>query len=148
MERYYSIKDVATMTGLTTRTLRNYLNLNILCGEKNEGTWQFSEEDIEEFMSNASVQSSIKAKNKSIVYDFLINDFKKTNEICLVLDIPEQAEKEKEIVDYFCEQVSALENGSNIQFVLERQGKIPRIILRGNEKTVMMLMNQYYQRDL
>ena len=33
MSKYYSINDVAMMTGLSTRTIRNYIKLNLLDGE-------------------------------------------------------------------------------------------------------------------
>lgn len=37
MSKYYSINDVAMMTGLSTRTIRNYIKMNILDGEKVDG---------------------------------------------------------------------------------------------------------------
>ena len=30
MEKYYTLNEVAMMTGLTTRTLRNYLKMNVV----------------------------------------------------------------------------------------------------------------------
>ena len=41
----YTINDIAMMTGLTTRTIRNYIKLGILNGEKEDGVWRFSAED-------------------------------------------------------------------------------------------------------
>lgn len=46
MEKYYTLNEVAMMTGLTTRTLRNYLKMNVLKGEKLDGIWNFTEEEI------------------------------------------------------------------------------------------------------
>ena len=37
MNEFYTINEMSTITGLTTRTLRNYLKLGILNGEKIEG---------------------------------------------------------------------------------------------------------------
>lgn len=34
MEKDFTLSEVSIMTGLTTRTLRNYLKMNILSGEK------------------------------------------------------------------------------------------------------------------
>ena len=43
MEKYYTLNEVAMMTGLNTRTLRNYLKMDVLKGEKIDGIWKFSE---------------------------------------------------------------------------------------------------------
>lgn len=34
MDKFYSINELATITGLTTRTLRNYIKMDILNGTK------------------------------------------------------------------------------------------------------------------
>lgn len=36
MEKYFGINEVSAMTGLTTRTLRNYIKSGALIGEKVE----------------------------------------------------------------------------------------------------------------
>ncbi len=46
MDKYYTLNELATITGLTTRTLRNHLKSNILNGEKIDGIWQFTEEEL------------------------------------------------------------------------------------------------------
>jgi len=52
MDKYYTLNDLALMTGLTTRTLRNYLKMGILKGERIDGIWNFTEEEIAEFFDN------------------------------------------------------------------------------------------------
>lgn len=42
MNEFYTINDIATMTGLTTRTVRNYMKLGLLEGEKVDGVWQIT----------------------------------------------------------------------------------------------------------
>ena len=42
----YSIKDLTKISGFTDRTLRNYLKLGVLIGEKKDGQWYFNEEQI------------------------------------------------------------------------------------------------------
>jgi hypothetical protein len=85
--KYYTINQVAMMTGLTTRTLRNYINSSVLTGEKIDGVWQFSEEDLSAMISNPMVKPSIQAKNKGVVFDFLAEEKKQVNEICMILDL-------------------------------------------------------------
>lgn len=46
MESFYTINEVATMTGLTTRTIRNYLKSGLINGQKVNGVWLFSSEDF------------------------------------------------------------------------------------------------------
>ena len=97
MEKYYTMNEVAKMTGLTTRTLRNYLKLNVLNGEKIDGVWQFTEEEFVEFIENPYVKPSIQAKNRAVVFDFLARNEKKTNEICTIIDMCVKPNEEDEI---------------------------------------------------
>ena len=46
MEKQYTLNEVAVMSGLTTRTLRNYMKMGILKGKMLEGIWKFGEEEI------------------------------------------------------------------------------------------------------
>ena len=55
----YSLNELATMTGLITRTLRTYLKTGLLTGEKTDGVWRFSEEDCERFFSHPSVKPAL-----------------------------------------------------------------------------------------
>ena len=87
----YTLNELATMTGLTTRTLRTYLKTGLLSGEKTDGVWHFSEEDCEAFFSHPSVKPALQAKRSALVYDFLGNRFKRENELCVVLDLLPQA---------------------------------------------------------
>ena len=47
MKETYSINDVAMITGLSTRTIRNYISLGFLSGEKVNGAWSFTDKQIE-----------------------------------------------------------------------------------------------------
>lgn len=67
----YNINEVAVMTGLSTRTLRNYLKMGVLDGEKIDGVWQFSEEHLGEFLRNPVAAPSIQAKRNALIFDFL-----------------------------------------------------------------------------
>ena len=63
----YNINQVATITGLTTRTLRNYLNLGILQGEKEDGVWMFSPEELKSFLEDPRVKQSVTANKNAVV---------------------------------------------------------------------------------
>ena len=55
----YTIEQLSCITGLTTRTLRNYLKSNILQGSKDSGMWHFTEEQVSEFIHHPMVYPSI-----------------------------------------------------------------------------------------
>lgn len=73
-EKTYSLHDMAEFTGLTERTLRNYLNQGLLRGEKRDGAWRFTAQQLAELLRNPTVRPSIQAKAASYVYDFLLDE--------------------------------------------------------------------------
>ena len=46
MKEFYSINELAVITGFTTRSLRNFIQMEFLKGDKVNGEWQFSTEQI------------------------------------------------------------------------------------------------------
>ncbi len=139
-DKTYSIANLSLMTGLTDRTLRNYLANGILQGEKVDGAWQFTDVQIEQFICHPSVRPSILAKNNSLIYDFLIEDHTKNSEMCVILDVPEQ-EKE-EVSTYFCDTISGGDY-HNLRFTFDGVGGSSRVILRGNTDDVLELVNGF-----
>ena len=137
---YYVINHVVMFTGLTDRTIRNYISSGILQGEKINGLWHFTPEQVEAFVSHPAVRPSILAKNNGIVYDFLLDNKKKKQEICMILDIP-NIEK-KEVAEYFCDNIC---NGefSKIQFSFDGVMENARVILKGDADGVLQLVNQF-----
>ena len=74
-ENYYLINHLVLITGLTDRTIRNYISNGILHGEKINGLWHFTSEEVESFIAHPAVRPSILAKHNSAVYDFLLGQF-------------------------------------------------------------------------
>ena len=144
MEKYYSINDMAKFTGLTTRTLRNYLKMNVLSGEKIDGVWQFTEEELEAFLSDPTVKPSIQAKQNALVYDFMLDRKKTKNEMCTVLDFCVGSKEESvELSKFFCEEVNKADK--RVQFSFEKAGDNARVVLKGNEEDVMEILREYYR---
>lgn len=143
MNEFYTINDIATMTGLTTRTLRNYIKLGMLDGEKVDGVWQFSLEAVSAFMADKNVQPSIKAKKNGVVYDFMADCRKKINEICTIMDFPVSEAEGMQISNFFCEEVNKAQCGA-INFSFEYTGGMARVILKGPEEFVAEVMKKYY----
>ncbi len=141
-ENLYLISHLVLITGLTDRTIRNYIASGTLKGEKINGIWHFTPEEVVSFIKNPAVRPSIVAKNNSLVYDFMLDDHKKDDETCVILDVP-KADK-KEISEFFCYRIS---NGNyeNINFSFDGIAKTPRIILRGKPSDVFGLISEYYK---
>ena len=143
MKEFYTINDIATMTGLTTRTVRNYIKLGLLDGEKMDGIWQFSIEAVSAFMADKNVQPSIQAKKNGVVFDFLADNYKKGNEICTILDFPASQEEAMEISTFFCKE-TCVPMKEDMKFSFDYNNGIARVILKGPEDFVSEVMKKYY----
>ena len=141
MDRY-SINDLSMITGLTTRTIRNYLNLGVMKGEKIDGNWSFTEEDVEEMMKNDYVKQAMSTKRNAIVYDFMADMKKKDSRMCVILDLAEDAKGSMEVSRTFCDFIN--ENSNDIRFNMFSEGGNIRVILSGDEKEVLKIMRHYY----
>ena len=140
---YYLINHLVLMTGLTDRTIRNYISSGILQGEKINGLWHFTPEQVESFVCHPSVRPSILAKQHSAVYDFLADNKKDSFEICMILDIP--GGRKKDVAEYFCYRISK-EDYQNVQFAFDGKTKTARVILKGNAAEVLELANGFAQQ--
>ena len=129
-EELYLISHITLITGLSDRTIRNYIASGILKGEKINGIWHFTPEEVDAFINN------------SVVYDFMLNDSKKEEETCVILDLPKC--DIKETAEFFCYGIS---NGDykDINFSFDGNYKTPRIILRGKPSDVFGLIGDYYK---
>lgn len=143
MEKNYTINEVATMTGLTTRTIRSYLKAGIIGGEKINGIWQLSAEDFGEMLDNPAVKPSIKAKNNAVVYDFLADEKKKINKICTVIDLNVEDREAEEISQLFCDGINTGEF-EDIVFKFEKRGRNVRVILSGADEAIFEIVKRYY----
>ena len=141
---YYLINHLVLFTGLSDRTIRNYIASGILQGEKINGLWHFTPEQVECFICHPAVRPSILAKNNAAVYDFLLDSCKTTCEVCMILDLP--GKSKKEVAEYFCYHIR---NGShrNIHFSFDGVTNVPRIILKGDAAEVLQLVNGYAQEQ-
>lgn len=139
----YTINDLALITGFTTRTLRNYLKLGVLNGEKLDGSWKFTDEEIAAFFADNGVKQSLRAKRHAAVFDFLADTTKKANRTCVILDFAVSDEEGEEISRFFCEKVNS--DGADIVFSYGRDRGLSRVILSGSEDSVAETVKAYYE---
>ncbi|MBR3402877.1 MAG: MerR family transcriptional regulator [Parasporobacterium sp.] len=142
MKETYSINDVAMITGLSTRTIRNYISLGFLSGEKVNGAWSFTDKQIEGFTQDKAVKPSIKAKKNAIVFDFLGTKPSKQDKMCTILDLTCQESLSASV--FFCKKISEMKPVSELHFASEPSGTGVRLILSGSPSDVMGLIDQYY----
>ena len=135
----YTLKDLSMICGLTDRTLRNYLKLGILTGEKQDGTWCFTEEHLDAFFKNDVASAAMQAKRNAAVFDFLKDTKKKTNYACVILDLPQ--EQSLSVAKFFCEAVSKRQN---MTMSFESRRGINRVILTGEEIVIHDIMLEYH----
>ena len=140
----YTINEIAEMSGLSTRTLRSYLKSGILEGEKVDGVWRFSSEQVLAFLNHPSTLPSIEAKRNALVYDFMSDRYKKINSMCMILDLPCDQEESVETMQFFCDAVNRCEAGENLKLAYAQSGGQVRVILTGAEECVMQIMQEYY----
>lgn len=146
MKEYYTINEVAVMTGFTTRSLRLFIQQGFLEGEKIDGKWSFTVEQLEAFISNPNIKTGIKIKNNALVYDFLADFEKSENKTCIILDFHISSNEEfEEISSYFCAAMSD-ENVSAAKMKLERQNNSVRLIISGPEDCIADVMKKWYEK--
>lgn len=103
LQKLYSVEEIAQMTSVTTRTIRNYLRNGILKGKKIGGQWRFSLEDIEA-MINQTNGTSLE-NSRRIVRDFIdsvYTPFPQSIFVCTIADVPCTQEKAAQISKTLC----------------------------------------------
>ena len=145
MKEAFSINDLAMITGLSTRTIRTYITTGFLSGEKIDGAWVFTHEQVLTFIENKAVQPSIKAKKNAIVFDFLGTKPYNNDKMCTILDLAAKEALTASV--FFCEKISECSPEAELRFASDPVGTGVRLILSGSPKDVMNLMNQYYDKQ-
>lgn len=137
----YTLEQLSLITSLTTRTLHNYIKLGILKGNKENGKWLFTEEQLNNFVNDQAVMASIKSKSNGIIYDFLAEYDNAENETCILLDLSISKDKANEISKLFCEESKKLQH---FRFSFIYKNKKAHYILKGSEEAIKNIMKLYY----
>ena len=145
MKEFYTIADVVEITGFSDRTIRHYISQNTLLGEKINGAWRFSAEQLGDFMNDPNVLPGIRAKKNAIVYDFLLQNRRNESEMCLMVDLP--GRDSQAVSSFFCDAINAAGN-AELHFSFDSLGgQTPRVILKGQPQQVLKLMEQFYAAE-
>lgn len=144
MNGNYDLNEVAMMTGFSTRTLRNYLKQGLLRGEKADGAWRFSAEDLDRFFSEPFVKEGLRIKRGSIVLDFLAVRHSDKPRACVILDLPSTPAEGRSASLFFCER---MKDAHDVVFTFDRDGGVSRAILSGAKDQVLKIVNAYESRS-
>ena len=135
----YSLKDLSMISGLTDRTLRNYLKTGVLTGEKRNGIWYFTEEQLQSFFDHEYVKPAIQAKQNAILFDYLKCDAEKKNTACIVLRLRE--DHSREVADFFC---NAVNRRTGLTMKFDKSKGDNKVILSGTEETIYEILTEYH----
>lgn len=143
MDKTYNLNELAVMSGFTTRTLRTYLQRGLLSGEKIDGVWQFTAEEVDRFFAEPFVKDGLRIKRNAAVFDFLADTAKKANRACVILDLPVSAEEGAEVSAFFCKR---MQDAHDAFFSYHRDRGLSRVILSGAEEQVAEILRDYYPK--
>ena len=137
-EKLYTVADVAQVTGMTSRTIRNYLKDGTLTGQKIGVQWRFTEEEIKKLFSR---QTPGQSSPSQIVRGFLGEQERETDAFCALLDFPGVTELDgMELYQKLQEKRS--EGISSMSYEYHDEGQLLRVAVSGDTGAVMDLLEQ------
>lgn len=137
-EKLYTVADVAEITGLTSRTIRNYLKDGTLRGQKIGVQWRFTEEEIKKLFSR---QAPGQDSPSQIVRGFLGGQERERVSFLALLDIP--CVTETDGVELFASLREQRGEGvTSMSYEYHEESQLLRIALCGDIAAVMRLLEQ------
>lgn len=128
----YTVAQVAVMSGLNPRTVREYLRRGVLTGEKTAEGWRFTPEQVAAFLNDAGVRGSVRAKLQGDVLDFLTQERRSAPALCVIADLPiADQEEEKALRQRLMEASGDLES---LRYRFQRG--MARVVLTGTPAAV------------
>ncbi len=87
-DKLYTLKELAELTKLTDRTLRNYLSSNILKGHKIGGQWRFNKEEVSALFKNDDFYVERNKIANSAINHYIENKYTFISDFtgCVVMD--------------------------------------------------------------
>ena len=142
MEKLYTVEDVAQMTGLTSRTIRNYLADGRLTGRKVGAQWRFTEDNIAAIFTDVSVRRDSRSAAAGEVESFLKPQSRSSVTICSVIDYPaESSEALSPLVQKLTEQVKGFDSSSlSFNYDFDSDHSVARFTIIGEIAQVAKLI--------
>ena len=141
-EKLYTVADVAQVTGMTSRTIRNYLKDGTLTGQKIGVQWRFTEDEIKKLFSR---QMPGQSSPTQIVRGFLGEQKRKEVSFCVLLDIPGVTELDG-LELYRRLQEECGEGICSMSYEYHDEEQLLRVAVSGEADAVMDLLEQMKAR--
>ena len=146
-EKYYSISDIAKLTKLTDRTIRNYIANGSLKGKKIGGQWRFTQKDVYGLFSDVKFEDDMKVKTEKTISSYFNNNisFESNNTCCNIIDIKiDDRELRKEMFAKIKELKTDKDNKEQIYFI-DDNGKVKMVIIASFDYVlkVMEIVRRY-----
>ena len=137
-EKLYTVADVAQVTGMTSRTIRNYLKDGTLTGQKIGVQWRFTEDEIKKLFSR---QTPGQSSPSQIVRGFLGEQGRESDAFCALLDFPGVTELDgMELYQKLQEKRGA--GIDSMSYEYHDEGQLLRVAVSGDTGAVMDLLEQ------
>ncbi len=117
-DKLYTVDEVAQMTRLTSRTIRNYIKSGLLRGKKVGGQWRFSQSDIENLMSSSTAAAKMSSVNRRDVLNFLDRTAPHAPQVCAIADLQVTQSAAEKLAQKICEIASQTAD-KNLRFCYE-----------------------------
>ncbi len=141
-----TLKDLASMTNMTPRTIQNYLAKGLLKGIKVGGQWRFTEEQIEAFYNQGPVADTLKVvqdhRLNTQVESHMIPDHRLST-LTAIWDVKIEDEKPlKLLVDQLTTVIrEEIKSGlDNFSFNYNEQQQLARFTFIGETETIKRLL--------
>lgn len=143
-QKWYTVADVAALTGLTGRTIRNYLKDGTLHGKKVGVQWRFTENDIEALFQEADHAQELTEARDNLVADFLRKTDRTEEMECRIVDIPRvEEELWKKNLKKLRQEIGEKRGGApDFAWEYETDGKLLRIAVVGRTKDAEWLIKR------
>lgn len=135
-QKLYTVADVAELTGLTSRTIRNYLKDGTLRGKKIGVQWRFTEEDINRLFSEVDEAGAKILKPEDVISEFLKPREREGTECCFAWDIPFFDEKDIDMVCSEVKQMMAEEKDMFFAWEIMREQQVLRVAASGTAEKI------------
>lgn len=121
IEKLYTVEDIAKMTGLTGRTIRNYLADGRLRGRKIGSQWRFTESDITAlFSAPEAAAAGSTAAGSDAVSEFLKPQNRSGVSICTVIDYPSPtADATAAMSKMITDSIASFIDGDSVSFTYQ-----------------------------
>lgn len=137
-EKLYTVADVAQVTGMTSRTIRNYLKDGTLTGQKIGVQWRFTEDEIKKLFSR---QTPGQSSPTQIVRGFVGAQERKNAAFCALLDFPGVTELDG--MEFYRKlQEKCSEGIDAISYEYHDEGQLLRVAVSGDTEAVMDLLEE------